>query len=439
MKNQPRLVLGNFLKLLLLCAAIGSTSCSGHKKLFSGIENQLTTSQDFSGGFSGLAIYDPIAKKFLYEHHSHRYFTPASTIKLFTFYTGLKLLEDSIPGIRYTKRKDSLIFQGTGDPSLLNPTLPESAVFKFLQDEKRHLYYLPSRSSAPPMGSGWAWDDYPYPFSAERSVLPVYGNLATFRFSSLKDTLITPRLFSDSVISGINKSGKVTRELNSNLFHLPGGRKSLDQQIPFKTSEPLSVEILSDTLGRSITILSDTVSVDLPRRIKSVAADSLYKRMLQQSDNLIAEQILIIAAGEHTDTLLPGKAIQIMKNTHLRDLPDPVKWVDGSGLSRYNLVTPRSVIMLLEKIKEEMPYTELFALLSTGGHSGTLKNQFRDTPAFVFGKTGSMGNQYSLSGYLVTEKGKILLFSFMNSNFMAPSASVKDMVEEILKKVRNHF
>src|SRR5688500_18870977 len=66
---------------------------------------------------TGFALYDLNKKKSLYEYKASHYFTPASNTKIFTFFSCLALLGDSVPGLRYTESKDSMIFWGTGDPS----------------------------------------------------------------------------------------------------------------------------------------------------------------------------------------------------------------------------------------------------------------------------------------------------------------------------------
>jgi D-alanyl-D-alanine carboxypeptidase/D-alanyl-D-alanine-endopeptidase (penicillin-binding protein 4) len=146
-----------------------------------------------------------------------------------------------------------------------------------------------------------------------------------------------------------------------------------------------------------------------------------------------------MCAGVVSDTLKPEVAIRYARKNFLFDLPDEPVWVDGSGLSRYNLFTPRSIERLWEKIYEKVPRERLFRLLAAGGQSGTLKNWCRADEPFVFGKTGSLSNNNTLSGFLVTRKGTVLVFSFMNANFIAPSNQIRKMMEEILVTVRNKY
>ena len=134
-------------------------------------------------------------------------------------------------------------------------------------------------------------------------------------------------------------------------------------------------------------------------------------------------------------------AIRYILDKYLKDLPDHPRWVDGSGVSRMNLFSPRDMIMLLQMIDKELNNREkLFSMLPAGGLRGTLKNAYPKTEhPFVFAKTGSLSNNYCLSGYLVTKKGKTLVFSFMNNNFTKSSAEVRKEVERILTGLHQKF
>jgi D-alanyl-D-alanine carboxypeptidase/D-alanyl-D-alanine-endopeptidase (penicillin-binding protein 4) len=168
-------------------------------------------------------------------------------------------------------------------------------------------------------------------------------------------------------------------------------------------------------------------------------ADSLYREMMQESDNFIAEQLLLLCANAVSDTLRPEIAIDYAKKKFLFDLPDAPIWVDGSGLSRYNLFTPRSIVRLWDKIYTLVPRDRLFQLVAVGGANGTLRNYYKAEKPFIFGKTGSLSNNHTLSGYLVTKRGRTLIFSWMNSNFTTSSADVRVRMETVLKKIYEKY
>jgi D-alanyl-D-alanine carboxypeptidase/D-alanyl-D-alanine-endopeptidase (penicillin-binding protein 4) len=115
-----------------------------------------------------------------------------------------------------------------------------------------------------------------------------------------------------------------------------------------------------------------------------------------------------------------SRAINFALENYLYDLPDPPNWVDGSGLTRYNLITPMSTVALLEKLYSLLGEEETLALMPIGGVRGTISGRYRapeGQPPFVYAKTGTLSNNTSLSGYLYTDSGRRLTFSFHNNNF----------------------
>ena len=429
-------------QLSLLAALVLFVSCSPTRRFTHDLEKEIDNVAVFQNSFTGFALYDPVKKKMLVSRNAEKFFVPASNMKLFTFYTAQKILGDSVAGIRYRINKDSLIFSGTGDPSFLNPALPESKVYNFLKTTNKNLYYQPAAFSEKAFGPGWAWDDYNYRFSSERSQFPVFGNLATFRFSEAGKLLqVVPEVFRDSIVPSEDLNGsRVKRVAERNLFQVSERpKKDSLQKVPFRTSPELTLQLLQDTLNKSISLLPKKAVIKLEKVLYSVPTDSLYKKMLQDSDNFIAEQLLLLASGEITDSLSSKTVIELTKMTFLKDLQDAPQWVDASGLSRYNLVTPRSIVALLEKIKTDTETEKLFNLLPAGGKSGTIKDLFNAQQPYVYAKSGSMSNIYNLSGYLVTKSGKILIFSFMNNNFTGSSSVLKAEMEHILMQVRKNF
>ena len=426
----------------ILFSSLFLISCSSAKKLNRQL-NQQFKAEAFEQSFTGFMVYDPGKKKTLYEFNSRKYFTPASNIKLLTFYAGLKVLEDSIPALKYTVKNDSLIFWGTGDPSFLYSELPESKVVSFLKNRTENLYYLPPVFTEEHFGPGWAWDDYNAYYSVERSVFPIYGNYAVFEFSPGKSIPASfPSIFERNLMADHENSGRIRRSPEENTFFYKPftGAKGFTQIVPFKSSNELFVELLSDTLQKPVEVLKKKPEpLSDIKTIYSIASDSLYKQMLQQSDNFLAEQTLLLVAGKISDSLKTEIAISHIQDEYLKDLPDKPNWVDGSGLSRYNLITPRSMVFLLQKIAEIVPSQRLFSLLPSGGSSGTLKNSYLAKEPYIFAKTGTLRNNHALSGFLKTKSGKVLIFSFLNANYPGSSVEIKKQMEVILKGIHKNY
>jgi D-alanyl-D-alanine carboxypeptidase/D-alanyl-D-alanine-endopeptidase (penicillin-binding protein 4) len=390
----------------------------------------------------GFYLVDYSSHKVLVDYHSEHYFLPASNAKVLTLYTSLKILGDSIASLKYFKTGDSLIFQGMGDPSFLySNAFDNGRVYNFLKNQSSRLFLSSTNFQAVRLGAGWAWDDYNDYYSAERSSFPVYGNLIHVQKKPTGNFSCMPSRFSaDFSLSNENHdSEEIVRDVDSNhLVYFNGKKKSDEFYIPFRTGSDLAADLLSDTLHRSV----EEISKPFPSQatiLKSIPSDSLYKVMMQASDNFIAEQLLLQCAAIVSDTLKTEIAIRYALKNLLADLPDTPRWVDGSGLSRYNLITPRTLVALWEKIYKTVPQDRLFPLLVSNGATGTLKNWFKGDEPFLFGKTGSFSNNQTLSGFLITRKKKIFIFSLMNNNFVAPGREVRTTMEKILKLIHDNY
>jgi serine-type D-Ala-D-Ala carboxypeptidase/endopeptidase (penicillin-binding protein 4) len=353
----------------------------------------------------------------------------------------LTLLGDSIPALKYIQQGDSLIFWGTGDPSFLYKEVYDNQrVYSFLKSTSRSLYFSDHNFQTTNFGPGWAWDDYNDYYSAERSPFPVYGNILSLRAYG-KSVEIQPPYFKNYLkFEDAEEKAKVIRRLESNefVFYPNFSQNEFKADVPFKASRELTATLLTDTLKKMVRLVAKPLSKSA-QTLYSTPVDTLYKVMMQESDNLIAEQLLLICSQTLSDTLQPEIAIRYMKKNLLNDLKDEPRWVDGSGLSRYNLLTPRSVVQVWDKIYQRLPRERLFALLATGGKSGTIKNWYYSKEPYIFGKTGSLSNNHCLSGYLVTKKGKTLIFAFMNNNFTTAVNDIRRNMENILRSIYESY
>jgi D-alanyl-D-alanine carboxypeptidase/D-alanyl-D-alanine-endopeptidase (penicillin-binding protein 4) len=410
------------------------------------IKKQFKHSVILNDHFTGFALYNLDDKKMVWQQNADKYFTPASNTKLFTFYTCLKMLGDSIPALKYVTRHDSLIFWGTGDPSFLHSDLKAVKALSFLKSSNKKLFFATGSYTGDFYGDGWAWDDYNDYYQPEITELPLEDNVAEFYADKNDSIQVRPAYLKQFLKCDSNyrpTNFRVRRDFLSNVFVYPAAKLPgyFVQDIPLKTSTALTLALLQDTL--KLPVLE--IHLPLPDSAKTIydaVADTVYRHMLQPSDNFIAEQLLLVCSSAKFKTLSADSVIRYAKAHFLNDLPDAPQWEDGSGLSRQNLFTPRSIITLLEKIDNEMKNDSLLhSLLPEGGVIGTIRRAYKTDKGqpFIWAKTGSLNNVYNQSGYLVTRKGKRLAFAFMNNNFTRPASEVRAEMVRIVTWIHNEY
>ncbi|QNR84267.1 D-alanyl-D-alanine carboxypeptidase [Pedobacter riviphilus] len=435
----------NFIFLAFVLSICLLISCSTNKIISKKVAKEFKNSQVIKQYQVGFALYNPTDKKMIFQKDADKYFTPASNTKLYTFFASLKMLPDLMPALRYIERNDSLIFWGTGDPAFLQFAVKDKSAYNFLLSSNKKLFFSAGRYSGNFFGDGWSWDDYDYYYQPEITEMPIMDNMVTSTYAGLNKINIEPKVFAPCFeIDSTKKTGgfQVSRDFLSNRFHYPAVavKPGYNQQNPYKTSAQVTVEILTDTLHKPVGIINLKIPSDA-KTLPGAKRDSVLKHMMLPSDNFIAEHLLLVCSNQIGDTLSTTKAIDYITKNYLSFLPDKVKWVDGSGLSRQNLFTPRDNVYLLDSIYRLVNNPEkLFNLLPAGGKSGTLKNAYPKTDKpFVFGKTGSLGGVHNQSGYVLTKKGKTYIYSFMNNSFIKPTAEVRAEMVRIITYIHDNF
>lgn len=381
---------------------------------------------------SGVMIKDLSTGKVLFEKNADHYFMPASNMKLLTFLQANRILGSQIPSFKYRETKDTLFFWGTGDISNLHPSIKNTALRDFLAASSKVLVYGAPMKPIPVMGSGWAWDDYNDHYSAEISDMPLYANLVNFS-ASAKRWKIVPDAF--EAVSKTGSTLEVRRNRLKNQFELPvlTSEKYGSQDVPFITSPEMTTFLLTDTLHKSVESMPLAVHPDA-RIFYAGKMDSLYLPMLHESDNAVAEQLLVMIAAEKGWD--PTKVIENLKKEPGNEFLTDIRWVDGSGLSRYNLIRPKDFIHILELLAKEVAPDRLHTLLPEAGKTGTMRNvQDLNEGVRIWAKSGSFGNTYDLSGYYFTKDGKTLAFSVLSNLGNAPVRDIKKSVVDFLKAI----
>lgn len=144
--------------------------------------------------------------------------------------------------------------------------------------------------------------------------------------------------------------------------------------------------------------------------------DSLYVPMLHQSDNMIAEHVLLLIGAKNQWTGGAQEVIAKLKKESNFEFLKTVRWVDGSGLSRYNLFRPIDFVEILIALHQKVGMDKLKFLLPQTGQSGNLKSvKLKSANQIIWAKSGSFSNTYDLSGFFQNSKGKIYVFSMMSN------------------------
>lgn len=429
---------------LLSFSLIVIVSCSIQQKISKSADTILSTAE-LRTAHTGISIFEPATGKFWFNYQDDKFFIPASNTKIPTCYAAMKYLDDSLIGIHFEETKDSLRVFPVGDPTFLHPDFKPQPVFDFLKNNSKKIFINISQWNDNGWGSGWSWNDYSQSYMAERSIMPMYGNVVRFS-SQLKSLKVIPEFFAGSVSRDSTRDENlfptsVYRELGTNIFRINGeSDKENIIETPFNTEDGgIIFKLLPDTLKKEVFQSTVLEAKNIKRSIiHSQPTDSLLKITMHRSDNFFAEQLLLMVANEKLGIMNSSEIIETILKTDFKDLPQKPRWADGSGLSRYNLFTPRDFISILNMMKNEFGMERLKVILPTGG-AGTISSYYQADSNYIFAKTGTLSGVVALSGYLYTRKNKLLIFSVLVNNHQASATAIRKAVERFLQGIRNQY
>lgn len=432
----------------LLAGMLVMTSCSPWSKL---AQTTLANVDGLQTAHLGVLVVDADKNKTLCDYQSGKLFIPASNTKLLSMYAALKLLGDSLPGIRYAETGDTVYLQPTGDPTLLHPRFRNQPVIDFMRNTNKKLVISDGNWTGKIFGDGWPWDDFNAGYAPEKSPLPVYGNVIKWTqvIEKSSDEKTPPEAFvySEPEISwkvrfapSDNNRFSVSRDRNENLFYVKEGREMIRSvEVPFVTNGVLSaLDLIRDSIGKAPLYVPAESVRKADKLLYSQPLDSMLAIMMHESDNFFAEQTILMIADRLLGELDSEKAIDSLTTLFYAGMPQTLHWVDGSGLSRYNLVSPQNLVWLLKKMKSEFPEQRLYTILPAG-NEGTLAGLYKEAGSALHAKTGTLGGQLALSGYLTTQKGRHLVFSVLVNNHRGSAGAVRRQIEQFLLKFYHDY
>ncbi|MEP6764931.1 MAG: D-alanyl-D-alanine carboxypeptidase/D-alanyl-D-alanine-endopeptidase [Gemmatimonadaceae bacterium] len=326
-------------------------------------------------------------------------------------------------------------------------------------------------------GFGWAFDDFDSAYSAPTDELffnegfftltaragKKVAGLLTVATSPTKafpkivvravsrertDTLVGKRPFEvqwDSTATVVEVTGT-----------LPLG-DSISVEVPYRHPNDAVLAAIGETLtARGISIVPPRVAktvrkivereTALTKTASTHAADTLVilnspplsdalKRMDKPSQNQLAELFYKTTALEKTGVGSADSARAVVQR-QLGAWGIPSEGIavrDGSGLSRHDYIAPRTLVRVLDVMRTSSTFEAFYTALPIAGVDGTIANRMKGTVAAgnVHAKTGTVDKARSLSGYVTTADGHMLVFSFLCNNFTVPTRAVEKVQDAI--------
>lgn len=156
---------------------------------------------------------------------------------------------------------------------------------------------------------------------------------------------------------------------------------------------------------------------------------------LKPSQNQIGEILFKTLALVKTGVGTADSAQRVVSSQLLAwgAAPDGFAVRDGSGLSRHDYVSPRTIIHVLDAGRQLPDFKVLYDALPIAGVDGTVRNRMKGTPAEgnVHAKTGTLDKARSLSGFVTTADGRMLLFSALCNNYVVPTRRVDQVTDAL--------
>lgn len=429
--------------LIISYSLLMLTACSIQQKVAKSAKEIVINDSSLLKAHVGISIYEPSSGKYWYNHQGDKYFVPASNTKIPTCYAAMKYLGPNLRGLDYIETDTVLFIRSTADPSFMHRDYRSQPAFEYLSASSKKLAFITPQWEAEVYGSGWAWNDYNSDYMAERSDMPIYGNVIEYTLQQegnkyrLKGDIKFFRYALNEYVVPVTPNIRIRRRRVDNTFDVFSSSGTFTKtQIPFRTFE--NQRLLEDTLKKAWL---DNVYPPSDAKFKSIYSrptDSLLKPMMHRSDNFFAEQSLLMVSNEVLGIMNDEKIIDTLLKTDFKDLPQRPRWADGSGLSRYNLFTPQDFVSILNKMKNEFGMERIMVIFPTGGE-GTISSYYKADSNYIFAKTGTLSGVVALSGFLYTKKGKLLIFSTLVNNHQASATAVRGSIEKFIRELREKY
>jgi D-alanyl-D-alanine carboxypeptidase/D-alanyl-D-alanine-endopeptidase (penicillin-binding protein 4) len=173
--------------------------------------------------------------------------------------------------------------------------------------------------------------------------------------------------------------------------------------------------------------------------LQSPPLRDILPHFLKPSQNQIGEILLKTIGLERTGVGTADSGRAVVERTLLAWGAERDGFVirDGSGLARYDYLTPETIVRTLAAVRRDSAFHVFYDALPIAGVDGTIGHRLQGTPAQgnAHAKTGFVAQARSLSGYVTTADGQPVIFSLLCNNWTAPVREVEHVQDAIVARL----
>ena len=437
------------------------------------------------GATVSLMVRDARNGNTLYQHNPRTRLVPASNLKLLTTAAAMDVLGPHYQfatqlltnGTQQGERLvGNLYLRGLGDPTLQfadYQALAAQLASQGIRHVQGDMVFDDTWFDAERLGVDWSHDDESTYYGAQISALTVSPN-ADFDAGTVLVTAKAPvrvgqpvgvdifpptdyLQLSNRAVSGPGNTYGINRRHGTNLLQLSGAvapGKQSKQLVSVWEPTQLVANLFEQALAQQgITVLGRRViggatpaTANVLAEHRSAPLQELITPLLKLSNNNMSEALLKAMGRQSTNSGTAAAGVVAVAGFLKRQGVDTasLNQVDGSGLSRLNLVSSQTLTDLLLAANKQPWFNAWYNALPIAGNSdrmtgGSLRYRLRGTPAQnnLHAKTGSMGGVSSLSGYVTDAHGQKLVFAMVTNNYVVSGAQVKALENRVALALAN--
>jgi D-alanyl-D-alanine carboxypeptidase/D-alanyl-D-alanine-endopeptidase (penicillin-binding protein 4) len=419
----------------------------------------------------------------LIDVNSHKWMEPASLLKIVTTASALKILgpDYKFKTEFYVKGEivndilnGALIIKAGGDPTLGSSYFRTSLPEIFLAETKKKLEDAGikglngkliidiSELPMPEYPSSRLWEDMSNYYGASPSALSWRDNSFTITLSSPSQPGLLCRVVSTSIpnielnfdcyvtASSINRdSAYVYGYPGLPDWYITGSIPAGTDAFVIKAAMPFPEKVFAHEFlslfehlqNVNVVVEQHPVDVSLAKRIwvwKSEPLSEIIRVINNKSLNLSADHLFLAMAGDDSASPMRwDKAGLALNNFWLKHhISEPVRLLDGSGLSKGNRVSAYYMVEVLKLMNGESEADIFKQSLPISGESGTLRYMWQTKPyrGEIQAKSGSMTGVVNYAGYLTTHTQRKVAFCIMLNNVNASSSVIKKEIELVIAR-----